>query len=251
MEWFEDEDFWRELYTFMFPPERFAAADQQADQILTLAQPAGKSMLDLCCGPGRHSIAFARRGFQVTAVDRSPLLLTRARKHSADAGMKCEWILSDMRVFVRPDAFDLACNLFTSFGYFEDEADNIRVLRNVLVSLKPGGVFVMEMIGKEWLARNWQSILWSELEGGAKLVQRPQVRNDWTRVRNEWLLLKDGGYRTFEFEHAIYSGRELKDRLLAVGFAEVRLFGDLAGAEYGRDATRLVAVARKASVELT
>src|SRR5215469_15208621 len=140
MEWFEDEDFWRELYTFMFPPERFAAADQQADQILALAQPAGKSMLDLCCGPGRHSIAFARRGFQVTAVDRSPLLLTRAKQHAAEVGMKCEWILSDMRAFVRPDAFDLACNLFTSFGYFDDEADDIRVLRNVLVSLKPGGV---------------------------------------------------------------------------------------------------------------
>ena len=65
-EWFDDDSFWRELYPFMFPEQRFAAADEQVTQALALTKPAGKSVLDLCCGPGRCSIALAKKGFHVT-----------------------------------------------------------------------------------------------------------------------------------------------------------------------------------------
>jgi hypothetical protein len=58
---------------------------------------------------------------------------------------------------------------------------------------------------------------------------------------------EDGHYRGFDFEHTIYSGRELKGRLLAPGFSEVQLFGDFQGAPYGVDAASLVAVARNAA----
>jgi hypothetical protein len=59
--------------------------------------------------------------------------------------------------------------------------------------------------------------------------------------------LKGGRARSFSFEHTIYSGRELKDRLLSCGFGQVQLFGDLQGSPYNLEATRLVAVARKSS----
>jgi hypothetical protein len=71
------------------------------------------------------------------------------------------------------------------------------------------------------------------------------VRDDWTRVSNQWTLLKDGHAKDFIFEHTIYSGRELKERLLAAGFRHVQLFGSLLGIPYGLEAQRLVAVARK------
>jgi len=87
----------------------------------------------------------------------------------------------------------------------------------------------------------------TEHPDGALLIQRPKVVNDWCRIQNEWIVLREGHAHTFRFEHAVYSGRELKDRLLASGFSDVQLFGDLQGSPYGRDALRLVAVARKAS----
>ena len=247
MEWFEDEAFWRELYPYMFPPERISAAPTQVEQVLALARTSSGAVLDLCCGPGRHAEEFARRGFTVTGVDRSPFLLERARERTAESGVTVEWVQEDMRRFERTAAFNLVCNLFTSFGYFEREEEDLEVLRHVHQSLKPGGVLVLEMLGKERLARVYQNAVSSEFPDGALLLQRHEVRSDWSRIRNEWMLLKDGRYRTFHFEHTIYSGRELKERLLASGFAEVRLFGDLEGAPYGVDATRLVAVARKAA----
>jgi len=246
MEWFEDESFWIELYPYMFPPERFAAAGEQVDQLIALAKCTSGAVLDLCCGPGRHSIALAQLGFTVTGVDRSTFLLGHARNRAAEAGVTVEWIQEDMRRFLRPAAFDLACSIFTSFGYFEDETDNLQVLRNVHASLKPSGVFVLELIGKERLARAWQNAIYTDHADGSALIQRPKVVHDWCRIQNEWILLRDGRTRTFRFEHAIYSGREIKERLLACGFAEAQLFGDLAGTPYGLDAPRLVAVARKA-----
>jgi hypothetical protein len=63
MEWFESEDFWRDFYPYMFPPERFLAAQDEVSRIVDLTQCARGSLLDLCCGPGRHAVEFARCGF--------------------------------------------------------------------------------------------------------------------------------------------------------------------------------------------
>lgn len=245
MEWFESEEFWQDFYPYMFSEERFAAAPDEVSRIMALAQSSGGSLLDLCCGPGRHSAEFAKRGFRVTAVDRSSFLLERARKHAADAGVSIEWVLEDMRRFVRPASFDVACNLFTSFGYFQYEQDDLRVLRNIHESLKENGVLVMELLGKERLARIWQNSICTDLADGSMLVQRNRLLQDWSRISSEWTLVKEGKAQTFTFEHTVYSGRELKDRLLNCGFGEVQLFGSLLGSAYDLDALRLVAVARK------
>jgi SAM-dependent methyltransferase len=245
MEWFENEDFWREFYSFMFPPERFAAAKEEVNRIVALTQCSDGKVLDLCCGPGRHSVEFAQRSFQVTGVDRSPFLLERAREHASNSGASVEWVMEDMRNFVRPAMFDLACCLFTSFGYFENEQDNLKVLRNLHQSLKPGGALVIEVLGKERLMRTWQNAICAQLADGSLVVQRPQLRDDCCRVHADWTLIQDGHARSFSFEHTIYSGRELKDRLLSCGFERAELFGDLQGSPYDLEATRLVAVARK------
>ena len=105
----------------------------------------------------------------------------------------------------------------------------------------------MEMLGKERLAHVWKDTMCNELSDGSLIFQRPQIRDDWTRIRSEWTLVKDDRSRSFTFEHTVYSGRELKDRLLSCGFKQVQLFGDQQGSSYGLDALRLIAVARKSS----
>jgi len=246
MPWFEDESFWRDLYPYMFPPERLAAASDQVEKILKLTGFRGRTVLDLCSGPGRHAVELALHGFDVTGIDRSKFLLERARQKAGETGVSVTWVESDMRRWRFPQAFDLICNLYTSFGYFEDARDNLRVLRNVRRHLAPGGVLFMEMLGKERLSRVWQSAMCADYEDGALLVQRPQLRADMSRVHSQWILLKDGRYRSWEFEHWVYSGAELKDMLRTAGFKDVKLYGDFEGAPYGVEAKRLIAVARKA-----
>jgi hypothetical protein len=76
-------------------------------------------------------------------------------------------------------------------------------------------------------------------------VQLHEVIDNQTRIRNEWILLRNGKVRSFKFYHNHYSGQELRDLLEQVGFIDVRLYGTLAGDEYGPNAQRLIAVARK------
>jgi SAM-dependent methyltransferase len=244
-EWFDDDAFWRETYPFMFPATRFEATAAEVTGLLKLAKPRGRAVLDLCSGPGRCSVELAKRGFRVTGVDRTRFLMNKAKARAKAANVKVEWVASDMRDFVRPGAFDLALSLFTSFGYFDEKSEDRRVLRNVFESLKPGGVFVMELNGKERLAKIFQPTTSQRLPGGGWLVERHEIFDDWTRIRNEWVVIRKGKSRTFRFHHTVYSGQELKDLLAAAGFADVRLFGSLAGGEYGVNAARLVAVARR------
>ena len=244
-EWFADESIWKDLYLFTFPESAFAVADEQVGKILRLTGLGGGTVLDLCCGPGRHAVALAKRGFAVTAVDRTPFLLDDARARAAHANLRVEFVLDDMRRFSRPASFDLIINFFTSFGYFDDPADDLRVLELVRENLRPSGVFVLEMVSKERLARDFQATTSRELPNGHILFERHEIVDDWTRVRNRWTLIRAGSTRTFEFTHRIYSGQEMKDLLAKAGLAGARVYGDLDGSSYGFDAHRLVAVARR------
>ena len=76
-----------------------------------------------------------------------------------------------MREFVRPEAFDAAINLFTSFGYFEDPAEDLQVAKNLFHSLKPGGALVMDLVGKEVLSRIFLPRDWQELADGSLFLQ--------------------------------------------------------------------------------
>lgn len=242
-DWFADESFWRAVYPFEFPPPVIDAGVAQVDKVLTLTGVTGGRVLDLGCGPGRHAIPLARRGFAVTAVDLSAFHLERARAAAAASGAVVEFLQADMRTFERPGAFDLAVSIFTSFGYFDDPADDRRVLEHVRRSLRPGGVLLMELASKERLARVLHPTLSQRTADGALLVQRHEIVDDWTRVRNEWTVVQEGHARTWQFHLRIYSGQELRALLTTAGFTGVRLHGALDGRPYDLEAERLVAVA--------
>lgn len=243
--WFDDESFWKELYTFMFPETQLNAGAGEMTRALRLAKPKGKTVLDLCCGPGRCAVPLAKRGFRVTGVDKSKFLLGKARARAREAGVAIEWVRADMRDFVRPDTYDLAISMFTSLGYFDTEDDDITVMRNMFASLRPGGKCVIDVIGKEHVANIFQPTVSSVLPDGSRLVQFHEFIEDMTRIRNEWVLIRKGTATSFPFDLRLYSGLELRDRVESVGFTRVRLYGDLDGSAYGLTSRRLIAVATK------
>jgi len=245
-EWHDDEEFWRETEDFLFTPERMASAATDVDGVVALlGLRPGARVLDMCTGVGRHAVELAKRGFRVTGVDRTRMLLDRARRAAEAAGVDVELVEEDMRRFVRPGAFDGAISLFTSFGYFADDAENRRVVGNIFESLAPTGAAAFEMAGKEAIARIYQQRGWDEI-GDALLLQERHPSDDWGRMSNRWIVIRDGRKREFRVEHRLYSGVELRDLLRSVGFEKVDLFGSLEGPPYDENAKRLVAVARRA-----
>ena len=244
-EWFANDDFWREMYPYMFTPGRFEEASGEVDSIIALAGFTKGRILDLCCGPGRHSVELAKRGYSVTGVDYSPFLLERARERSEGIdGPQPEFVREEMKSFVREGAYDLALSIFTSFGYYEDDEYNRTVLANVRQSLKDGGTFVLETMGKENLAKIFTSSNAEWSENGALLAYTRKIVADWTRIENVWTLISEGQVRSFDVKHWLYSGTELRSMMLEAGFHEVALYGALDGRPYDNNARRLVAVAR-------
>jgi SAM-dependent methyltransferase len=243
--WFEDKAFWAAVKPSLFGEERWKLAARDAEPLKELLQlKPGARVLDLCCGPGRFSIELARRGFKVTGVDRTVLYLAEARRRARQQKLDVELVRSDMRAFVRPRAFDACINMFTSFGYFENPADDFKVCRHVLRSLRPGGRFLVQAAGKEWLARNFQPSDWSE-SGGTYVLEERKVAPGWTGLENHWVLIRQGKVREFRFFLRVYSGVELRDLLLRAGFARADIYGGLGGEPYDHNSRWLVAVGRK------
>ena len=244
-DWYEEDAFWETWAPFMFSKERLENAPAEVTNIISLLKiNPGASILDLCCGPGRHSLEFARRGFSVVGVDRTQAYLDKAREQAENEGLNVRFIQEDMRSFCRPDAFDVAINLFTSFGFFEDKKEDEKVIRNVYRSLKGEGVFVIDVMGKEVIARIFRERDWSE-EDGVIFLEERKVTKDWSWMENRWILIKGEKREEFHFSHRPYSAVELSLLLKESGFSTISIYGDLAGSPYDHKAKRLVAVARK------
>jgi len=180
----------------------------------------------------------------VTGVDRTRLYLDRASKQAEAEGLKIEFVQSDMRSFCRPDAFDAVVNLFTSFGYFEDPEDDRQVATNMYQSLKSGGVFLIDMMGKEVLARIFRERDWYE-EDSVLILQERKISKNWSWMENRWIMLKDNNRAELRLSHRVYSAVELASLLTECGFTHVDAYGDLDGSAYDHLARRLVIVAHK------
>jgi len=243
--WFEDDAFWQAFKPSLFGEQRWQMAARDAEPLARLLRlKPGAAVLDLCCGPGRFSIELARRGFNVTGVDRTALYLSEARRRAKQQKLDVEFVRSDMGRFVRPGAFEACINMFTSFGYFEDPADDFKVCRHVHKSLRPGGRFLIQAAGKEWLARHFQPSDWHE-EAGTFILEERKVAPGWTGLENRWVLIQKGKVREFRFFLRVYSGVELANLLRRAGFKRADIHGGLEGEPYDHNSRWLVAMARK------
>ncbi|MBI4319289.1 MAG: hypothetical protein HY675_12435 [Chloroflexi bacterium] len=148
------------------------------------------------------------------------------------------------RTCCQPDTFDVAVNPLTSFGYFEDPEDDRRVARNVYSSLKPGGAFVIELMGKEVLARVFQQRDWNEHDGVLMLAER-KVSQNWSWLENRWIMIKGDTRTQLRYSHRIYSAAELVSLLTECGFRRVDVAGDLTRSRCNHSAKWLLVVGHR------
>ena len=243
--WHGQDAFWELFGPVLFNPQRQASAAAEVEKIEKLLQiEEHAKILDLCCGNGRHSLELSERGFDVTGVDRTAAYIERARVEAERRGLDVVFVVEDMRECCAPNSFDIVMNLFGSFGYFEDPEDDRRVVENMYASLRPGGRFLIETMGKEILSRDFQTRDWDE-QGGLLILSEKTVGQNWGRIETRWIVIRG----TERIEHRVsvrsYSAVELSSLLAACGFPVVQVFGSLDGTEYDQAAQRLVVVGRK------
>ena len=176
--WHDQDQFWGLFEPFLFNEQRRSNAKGEVENLIELLNIQGENrVLDLCCGTGRHSLELSHYGYPVVGVDRTAAYITRARQLAGQEGLGVDFVLGDMRDFCRPETFDVVINMFGSFGYFEDEADDRRVVMNMHASLGPGGRFLIETAGKEIVARNFQAKDWYEDNDTLVLMERQKARD--------------------------------------------------------------------------
>jgi len=110
----------------------------------------GSEILDLACGKGRHSIFLNKIGYTVTGVDLSISSIDYAKKFENKTLCFKQHNMSH----AFPKKFDAVFNLFTSFGYFENEEDNLKTIRSIKKSLKKEGVGVIDFFNTSYVIKN-------------------------------------------------------------------------------------------------
>jgi len=255
-QWFNDDEFWERFAPIIFDGSHWAEIGEVADGITRLSrfnlygETAGRrlqsppAVLDMCCGFGRISAELARRGFDVTGIDITESYLRTAKEDALYENLNIEYIHADARDFTRKQYFDVIVNLYISFGYFEDKKDDAVFLRNAYESLKQGGSFIIETLGKEIAVRDFIEGEWFEKAGYTVLTQY-EALDSWSLLKNRWILLKDGDRYEKTFVQRLYSASELRDMLFDAGFSNVEIYSDWEESPYNQKAEKLIAVARK------
>jgi SAM-dependent methyltransferase len=258
---FEDSP---ELFLSMLE-ERVAAAAGEVDRLLECLGEQGvepRRVLDLNCGIGRHSVELARRGFDVVGTDLSPLYVKIAGDRAEKVGLsgKVRFRVADMRRIgqeLRDEApFDAVVNLFTSFGFY-DERTNDEILSQCLNLVKAGGVFVLEIMNRDWIVRNFEANGFScHMLDGKELVVLEERDFDAasSRMRSTWTYLHQQDHDNFvrkkkvTLDHRLWSLHELIEMFNRTGWrfrAVCHGFGDVAETKSMMFAKRFLFVAEK------
>lgn len=246
-EWWQDffQGPWGDLQARGYPPEKTRAEVDFITSALSL--DGEEKVLDVPCGIGRHTVELAVRGFDVVGLDFNGSALELARKAAADSEVSPQFVEQDMRALDWDQEFDAAFSFFSSFGYFEDETDNLDVARGVARALRPGGRFlidthVTETVFPVFQSRHWG---WFDESHSGRLLEEAQWSIATGRCDSEWTFVEENGIRTSRSSLRIYSYRELCELLRAAGFSDFQGLQTLSDEPFELGARRLSLVARK------
>lgn len=139
-------------YHILYKNRDLQEAQYFMDRLLSHLHPKpGARILDLACGKGRHSIYINQKGYDVTGIDLSAASIAYARQFTRE---ELHFDVHDMRHPYKPNYFDFVLNLFTSFGYFEHDTDNVVALSAIAESIKPGGKLVIDFMNTDRVIEN-------------------------------------------------------------------------------------------------
>lgn len=208
-------------------------AKQEVGFVLdNLDLPIGSSILDVPCGTGRHSYLFAKQGYKVTGVDISKACIKIAKKEWGHKNLVYE--LADMSKLSKyKEGYNAVLNLFTSFGYFQTDKQNRKVLEGFYKTLKTGGKLGMQIINRDWLMEVFSSNDWHEHSG--KYILNKRVYNPKDFYNEAWMTIIDKKSRkekTYYHRCRLYSKQEIVGLLREIGFKKVKVFGDFEGSSF-------------------
>ncbi len=203
-------------------------------------------LLDLGCGTGLHAIELTQRGYHVVGFDLSLAMLARAADEAYDREARLNFVQGDMRDMTFDEQFDGVYCWGTSFGYF-DEEKNAQVISRVHKALRPGGVFLLDVVNRDYIMKQSPSLAWFEGEG---CICMDEMQIDWITSRmkvKRTMMMDDGRTKEIEYSIRVYALHELGRVLHEQGFRVAEVSGRTAtpGVFFGCDSPRTLILAAK------
>jgi SAM-dependent methyltransferase len=200
----------------------------------------GKKVIDIACGKGRHAKTMAKLGLDVTGIDLSPNSIAEASLCSC---AKLKFDVWDMRKTYMAETYDVVFNLFSSFGYFSDDSEDLACIHAFAENLKQGGLLVFDYLNTEWAVKNMKH---------REIIQRNEIQFHIEKKLEDGFIKKkidflvDGENYSFEEQLKVINEYKIKTMLQQSGFIVQHTFGDyhLAPFESGIS-PRLIIVAKK------
>ncbi len=230
-------DWWRKIFNPLYLK---TDADVVSDPEITCREidlflgmlnvNADDTFLDLCCGQGRHALELARRGYRVEGLDRSRYLIQKARTEAKNRFLSVRFKEGDARKLpYGPDTFETVMMMGNSFGYFDNEHDDIRILEEIRRVLKPWGRILLDVTDGQHMKEHFQARTWEWI--GKKLFvcrERSLSANSRRLISREVITDVSKGVIADQFyAERLYTGDEITDILKKAGFEDATNNGDL------------------------
>jgi ubiquinone/menaquinone biosynthesis C-methylase UbiE len=238
-EWYRET--FGHLYPLIYAHRDDESALRETERIVELLglSGSGARVLDVCCGAGRHMAGLAGMGLDVWGVDLSRPLLGEAAKRPEAHG---RIVRADMKQLPFLEGFAAVVNLFTSFGYFADDADNEKVLGEMARVLAPGGRLLLDHMNRPAVERQLGDD--TREQSGVTIHQTRWVEGNRVLKRIEMETDAHGNVTLTESVR-LYEPDEMASLLESSGFADVRLYGSFDGGKLTGESDRMIATAER------
>jgi D-alanine-D-alanine ligase len=208
-------------------------------------------ILDLCGGQGRHCLELARRGYRdLTVVDQSHFLLCLGRRSAQEEGSSVTFCRGDVRnIPLKSKGYSVILVMANSFGYFLDEEDNYRVLKEVFRLLRHSGKVLLDIADRDHVTQKLHPVDWFEINEDVIVCRMRELDRELVKVRELVLSKQQGLLRDGTYCMHIYGHSKIREILKKVGFAEIEVkkgctFHEKL-ADFGLVSSRTIVIAKK------
>lgn len=230
------EEWWRQLFDALYVKTDGDVVENDENtrreiDFVVAATGVGRndSILDLCCGQGRHCLELARRGFRnVLGIDRSRYLVRLARKRAEMAGLPVTFREGDARAPRIPESsVDLVMIMGNSFGYFSRAQDDAKVLKAVGRALRSSGTLVLDLSDGDWLRSHFEPRSWEWIDEHHFVCRERSLSSDRDRLISREVIVHDelGVIADQFYAERLYSAERMTQMLDQAGFRNVRHHG--------------------------
>jgi len=208
-------------------------------------------ILDLFGGQGRHSFELARRGYKdLTVLDYSPFLIRKGRQLAKKDNLDVKFRKADARsTGLKNNSYTATVIMANSFGYFENEKDNIRVLLEARRLLQNQGKLLLDLTDKDYVESNLKSQSWHEANKDIVVLRSRELKRDMIRAREVVISKKRGLLRDGTYCARLYSDKKIKTLLSSLGYKDILVHSGLSlhsqKKDYGFLTSRMIVTASK------